>query len=330
MDLIWGRGVAATNAWVGSLHGAVISRDTLLFHDLIVARGLVFPRRFLVPMDRVRRWDNEGIFLDLPITAVLGLTTWVPEDAGPSQVAVTSRTRIALADGASLRIKGLRAAPQERLLSHLLAGRSGLFRSSRLFPAGRVTELGPGHITADGTRADLENLPAYRLDRDIEEELMETLFASEEIADTDLKGIAVRSVDGNVSLTGNVRSASAAMEADRLARSVDGGAGVDNQLITDWQIELTVGNLITQHAFSTHDSIVAHAQIGTVFLEGRVSSQEAKGAFVQAVQAVPGVQRVEDSLDVRPTADVSAADGGASNGLEELPQTTPDPEVSSG
>ena len=324
MDLIWGRGVAATDAWVGSLSGAVIARDTLRVTDLIVARGLVFPRRFAVPLDRVTRLDGEGIFLDIPITGVLGLTTWSPEDGDASKLAFTPRTRFPLADSARLRIKGLRTANQERLVSHLLVSKPGPFSPSRLLPVSLTTELGRGEITADTGAVDWENLTAYRLDGDIERSLMEALFDSANIAETDLKGITVRSGDGMVSLIGNVRSSSAAVEAERLALSVDGGTGVENQLVTDWQIELAVANLVTAQRIESPDSIVTHAQLGTVILEGRIPSQEAKVALIQAVQAVSGVRLVEDLLDVRPTAEVAGADSATPTDRESGTDATPE------
>ena len=302
MDLNWSRGVASTDAWAGSLDGAVMALDGHQITHLLVKRGLLFPKRFAVPFDRLARVDQEGLYLDLSILELLSSPIARETGDGSPEVELSRQTRLLLADGARARLTGLRLFQGKRAASHLLVRCGGSRRSTSLLPVSLVAEFGPTQMTAHVGSVDVDGLPTYRVDQDVANDLWESLYGSGEISLTDLNGIRVRVDDSIVSLEGNVRTASAGAEAERIARSVNGVAGVTNRLVSDWEIDLAVASYISRTAPQMSTAIAVHTQLGTVQLEGHPPSTDALDEIAQGIRSMPGVLDVQDLTEIRPPA----------------------------
>ena len=303
MDLIWRTGVAATDAWAGGLEGALVALDTMRVTHLVVKRGLLLSTRFVAPFESLASGDHQGLYLDIPISEVLGLPKLRGLHEDPSQVVLTPRTDILLADGSMLRLKGLRLSQGGPSLTHLMVGRSG--RVSFLLALDRVLELGTPQITVGIGHEELSNLPTYRLDQYIHEDLWEALYAAEDISDADLEGVRVQVVDGFATLEGNVRTSSAVAAAEGTAWAVSGVAGVNNRLINDWDIELAVASYISKQSPGLSGQIAVHTQLGRVILEGNLPPTSDKDKIIGGVSSIPGV------LSVEYLAGVGSADTGA-------------------
>ena len=306
MDLSWGKGVASTDGWAGRLDGAQVALESHRVTHLIVRRGLLLPGRFVVPLRNLVRWDREGLYLDISITEVLSLPRLRPLDDATTLVALTSHAPTIGADGLHLRLKGVRLSQGDHSITHLVLGRPGPGRESRLLSAERVAEMGPREITLSIGKADLDRLPIYLPDTDIEDMLWEALQASEEVWDVDVKGVRVRVDDGVVHLEGNVRTVAAVAESERLARSTNGVMDVVNGILSDWDLDLVVASKIAAIDPQHSDSVVVHTQLGTVIMEGHVPTVEAKDALVQGLRSIPGVRSVQDRVEVTPPAPVAA------------------------
>ena len=306
MDLIWRTGVAATDAWAGSLEGALVASDTMRVTHLVVKRGLLLSTRFVAPFERLARGDHQGLYLDIPIAEVLGLPKLRGLHEDPSQVALTPRTHILLADGSQLRLKGLRLSQGVPSLTRLVVGRAG--RVSFLLALDKVIELGISNITVGIGQGELSSLPTYRLDEGIDEDLWEALCAAEGISDTDLEGVRVQVVDGLATLEGNVRTSSAVAAAEGTAWAVNGVADVKNRLISDWDIELAVASYISRESPGLSGHIVVHIQLGRVTLEGNLPPKSDKNKIIDGVSSIPGVLSVEYMTGVGPLASIAVED----------------------
>ena len=299
MDLRWGQGVAAMDGWVGSLDGAGVSLDGNRVTHLVVRRGLIIRRRFVVPMVRLARWDQDGLYLDFPILELFSLPTSSETDDWPSTTALTGRTRVILADGSRLRLRGLRLSREKPALTHLLVSRTRPGQRSLLLAAAAIVNIGSSQVTVDLDEASVEALPICRPDRDIGSDLWEALYASQEMSLVDLKGMTVLVEDGIVRLEGNVRTSGAAAEAERTAWSVDGVADVNNLLFSDWDIDLAVASHISREAPGLAGGIAVHTHLGSVQLEGHVPTVEARNTTSRGIRSISGVRRVEDLMEVR-------------------------------
>ena len=295
MDLVWGTGVAATDGWAGSLAGAFVTPNDNRVTHLIVKRGLIFAKRMPVPVGHLQRWDGESLYLDLSILDVLRLPR-----AEPSAVALTARARVRLSDGARLRLAGVQTT--DGSVSRLVLGRAVPLFDDVLFPVESVANLDSSEIVAEAGSGDLKALTAYRQSRDIEDDYWETLYASEEVSDVDLRGMAAR-VDGSrMVLEGNVRTRVAAQEAERFARSVPGVAEVKNRIVSDWDIDLAAGAYISKENPRLAGFVAFHTQLGTVQAEGLAPSAHERDSLMEGIGALPGVRGVESSIGIAPEA----------------------------
>ena len=319
MDLNWGMPVASADTWVGILAEVVLAVDENRVTHITVRRGLVLSRRFIVPVRHLKRWDHEGLYLNVPVSEVLDLPK-LPLEGGTGPAAnLSPRTRIVLDDRTGLRLKGLRLERQDSSLTHLIVARPGLGRRSLLLPLDRIIELGSARIALDLETADLIGFPDYRLDRDIKGDVWEALYASEQMSQVDLKGIRVHVVDGLVALEGNVRTSSVARQAVAIAASVSGVAGTDDRLVSDWEIDLAVASYVSKQVPEYSAGIVVHTQLGTVILEGHLSSDQARDAIARGIRSIAGVRSVENLVDTPspPPAPAPAASSAPEDGPAE-------------
>ena len=319
MDLIWGAGVASTDAWIATLDGAIVSRDDNRVTDLVIKRGLIRPSRFAAPVERAERCDPDGIYLSLSTPDLSALLS-VGQTETDSSAAVTSRTRVLLEDGSRLRLRGLRTSREDCCLTDLIAGFAAPVRRRLLVPVDAVTLLGRDEIGVSIRGPELDGLPSYRLDRDIEDDLWEALYSSGELSRADLGGIRLRVEDGLVTLEGNVKASSVGTEIKAALSPVDGVAGVTNRLVSDWDVDLAVASYISGAVPKRSNGILVHTQLGTVRLDGHIAKEVDRDPIVQGVRSIAGVVAVEDLIDVRPTASptsgAAASDGETDPGEE--------------
>ena len=211
---------------------------------------------------------------------------------------LTPRTQVLCSDGKRLRLNGLRLSREDNSITHLISGkRTG--SGNILLAIDKVTGISTARISLSIGSGELGALPAYRRDRDIENDLWEVLYASDEIIDADLKGVQAHVVDSVVVLQGNVRDPIAAAETERLARTVKGVVGVKNELANGRDVGLAVATYVAKEARELLDGIFIHSQLGTITLSGYASSEEVKSELVHDIPSIAGVRGVEDGVQIR-------------------------------
>ena len=308
MELTWGKRVAATDAWAGALDGAVLEPDARLVTHLVVKRGLLFSRRYTVPMDAVDLCGPEALYLSLPITEVIILPRAGTPAAGGTEP-VGPRTDVLAADGAMLRLRGLRISEQIHSVTHLILRPRQRGLGELVAPAEAVAEIESSRITLGLSREDLAGLPAYRADPYINGDVWAALYATEDVSEVDVKGIRVDVADGVVNLEGNVRSPQAAQGIERIAGSVKGVAQIDNRLVTDREIDLAAASYIVAEAPQLAERVRVQSHLGTVTLTGYVPSKHLIEPLARGVRSLPGVLGLEDELEIRPPATVEEGPG---------------------
>jgi hyperosmotically inducible protein len=133
------------------------------------------------------------------------------------------------------------------------------------------------------------------------------------LTDDTAKGtqIDVETKDGIVQLNGFVDSTENKVAAGRVANSVAGVKGVDNnldvrttdrsasQVVDDATVTAKVKASLIEDSTTKATEINVDTHGGTVQLNGFVSSQEAKDRAAELAQAIEGVRKVENNLEVR-------------------------------
>jgi hypothetical protein len=116
--------------------------------------------------------------------------------------------------------------------------------------------------------------------------------------------IDVHVENGNVVLDGYVRTDTQRTLVSQLANSVRGVAGVRNNLLSDSDLEVTVGQVIELELGTYIVPMMPVVRVirGNVFLRGPVPSEGARTIIEDVALQIPGVLMVHNLLDVNPVA----------------------------
>jgi len=118
--------------------------------------------------------------------------------------------------------------------------------------------------------------------------------------------IAVRNINGDVTLTGTVPSYPQYLAAAAAARRVGGVTRVHNHLEVvlpdrDWRDDVklaTAANNALAGNVTVPDSVEAIAQDGNIILTGTVAYGTERAAAEAAVTGLPGVRNVRDDIEI--------------------------------
>jgi len=123
--------------------------------------------------------------------------------------------------------------------------------------------------------------------------------------------IAVRNLNGDVTLTGTVPSYPQYLEAATAARRVAGVTGLHNHLEVvlpdsayrdDVQLATAANNALAQNV-TVPDGIEATVEDGNVTLTGIVSYGTERAAAEAAIASLPGVRNISDDIGISYAAD---------------------------
>src|ERR1700758_3498785 len=118
--------------------------------------------------------------------------------------------------------------------------------------------------------------------------------------------IAVRNINGDVSLTGTVASYPQYLEAAAATRRVAGVTGVHNLLEVvlpesdyrdDVKLATAANNALAQNV-TVPDNVEATAEDGNITLTGTVSYVTERAAAAVAVAGLTGVRNLADDIDI--------------------------------
>nr|MBA3531027.1 BON domain-containing protein [Ardenticatenales bacterium] len=108
----------------------------------------------------------------------------------------------------------------------------------------------------------------------------------------------------DIVLSGYVRTDVMRSVAAQLAKGAGGGRAVRNNLLSDTELEIAVGQTI-ELALGTYIlpvMPVVRAMRGHIFLRGPVPSEGAKAIMEEVAQQVPGIVMIHNLLDVDTSA----------------------------
>ncbi|MDQ5854573.1 MAG: BON domain-containing protein [Chloroflexota bacterium] len=185
--------------------------------------------------------------------------------------------------------------------THIVVRHGWLSKRDIIVPLDWATEITPARIILDAEQWQLEQLPEYRPDHEIAEDVQQALYddpAFHEGADFFSIHVSVR--DGVVELRGNVRNSTRSREAELIARRVAGVLDVRNELIPDDALELQVERALKHDERLEGQDFTVQALLGLVRLAGRVRTDTQRELAAQIARHVMGVQAVNNALRVDP------------------------------
>ena len=175
-----------------------------------------------------------------------------------------------------------------------------------------VTGLETGLITIAVPEATLKELPPYRTDDALQQEVERILYDFTPLH-VDLKGIKARVLDGVLYLDGNISSS---LRGDIARDQVSGVAGlmeIKNNLVGDDTLAGGLAMALGRDPRTRDLPIGVYPRLGVVRLSGAVHNGQQKSAAGEIAKNFPGVTSVINDLVVDPHADLlhvmSSAEG---------------------
>ena len=138
-----------------------------------------------------------------------------------------------------------------------------------------------------------------RTDKDILDEIQEKLMA---FTDLDLSQITVSLADGIARLAGSVASILGKRAAHEIAENVRGILGVENEIMTDSEVEARVITALLSDPHTYLAIIEPKVENGVVTLTGVIDSDIGQASAIQIAAAQKGVAAVINKLKVETEA----------------------------
>ncbi len=302
MDLIWGTRIATTDRWIGKLQGVLAETSSLTLTHLIVKRGLLFPQRVAVDIEKIEQHGDEGIYLSISTEDFLGLLPQDPGYGDSSKLVLSLKARIEPQVGEPFMLSGVRTDNNSHAISHLIVRGRGWRSRERILPTEIIQGFSLEQISLKVTDHKVLSYPLRIPDKDIETDIWEKLYDRDMSIDADIDGVSVSVSSGAVNLDGNVRLPSTKGISSEVVATVPGVTDVKNRLMSDEDIEVVAASAIATAEVWRNHRITVHSSLGMVTVRGAVPSDEAKESTISIVRSIRNVREVKDELVVERTA----------------------------
>lgn len=177
--------------------------------------------------------------------------------------------------------------------------RKGVLRPRDIIvPVEWVARVSPERLVLRVGRAELERLPEYRTDGEIQEAVHEALWRDDglrlEVLEHEALITTVR--DGAVTVRGHTRSQVQRRRVEELIRQIPGVRDIENHTIADDDLEVAVAGALAQDKRTRGQLIRTRARLGYVNLLGDVPDADVRAAAEEVAGRVPGVRAVINAL----------------------------------
>lgn len=324
--------VYATDRALGELRRVVVHPGELRVDGLIVHADLVPPRDLAVPLaavvratdDEVRlKWSSEEAkergacderTFHIPartllrfahgeaVTCLHGGERGEERESGSSPRGlppVLVGLRVDALDGRAGRVREVLVNSETGRMTHLVARHGLLWKHDLLVPGEWVRSVTAEVVTLEATLADLERLPVYRPDEELEEAILEAWWEDD----------AIRAMSEQVFLQAKVRDGVALLEGyawcdlyqqrlEELTVAVPGVLAVRNEVISDEELRRQVMGALRQDPRTAPATARVHSYVGNISITGQAPDEAARAAITEVAAAVPGVRSVVNEVEV--------------------------------
>jgi len=289
---MWGQHVAAHDVWLGKLRGAMLVKETGVVTHLFVKRGLGRGRLYIIPMDGLKRWDEEAIYTKMTLEEALQQAVLKRLEGEQFIVALTPKTSVLTADGKRLKMRGIRISSTDHSMEWLVLSKR-VTRKRLLLPVDRVSEFSTGKVVLDLERSRVSGMPAYRRDVHVEADLRERLTKSSRVPQSELRGVTLKVEEGTVAFRGNVKSRHTVEALRYETRRVRGASSLLLDLSCDAEMELEIAASLAEHTRGNGGPLQVSSMLGEVKLMGHLPGEDVCAELDKAASSVAGVRSVE-------------------------------------
>ena len=303
LALSWGKRVLSEAGWSGKLRGAYLAPRSGQITHILVQRGL-FRRAEPQRLDRPKQ-ESDG-------TLVLQEQQRQGAAApGRGSIPFSPRTMARSADGASFPLHGLILDLEGRTIESILVGDRG---NARAVSRQHVQKLTSGSPSLSLALADLEALPVFGPDDEGQRNALAALASADPTGGGTFGAVRVRVVDGTAHLSGNVRLPVQKADAERAVGRARGVLEVWNAIVTDWDLSIAIAEALAREGATRQGLLSVRTSLGHVILNGHLTSLEYVVLSVAVARGVPGVQSVDQNIEVRPPPAQEPAPAGEMGG----------------
>ena len=192
-------------------------------------------------------------------------------------------------------------------VSYLVVRTAHLWGSHKLLPVELVSDVNPKGVWLSIYRSKFYELPDYKTDASIADEVESALWNDEVLRVTAYHEVDVRVKNGVVSLTGHIMGMMNQDRVESAVGNVKGILGVRIHLVADDKLLLKVAGALVQIERIEGKHVFAQVENGVVVLSGEVISADVRGSAEQYAADVPGVRGVINNI-AAPGIDPDAED----------------------
>ncbi len=293
----FGTRIRCTDGDDGYLTHVVCDPDTCRLTYIGVKLGRLFGKTVHLPYDTVVDATGDGVTLSITRA---DLATAGRPIAGGAILDNKSSVENASSNGSAGRGTLLLIAAHPRsgeiayIVAHNLRPDQGTLLREEY-----IETVATGAVTVNISASVLQNLPPYRSDGELQQEVESILYDITPMH-VDLKGITIRVLDGVLYMDGNISSSLRNEIAQDQVLGVAGLLEVKSNLVSDDQL---AGDLALAYGSDprTRDlPIGVYPRLGVVRLGGAVHTIQQKAAAEEIAGKFPGVRSVLNELVVNP------------------------------
>jgi osmotically-inducible protein OsmY len=304
----FGTRIICTDGDNGYLTHVVCDTDTCRLTHIGVKHGRLFGKIVQLPYDTVVDASGDGVSLSITRAELAA--------AGNST-----------GDGASLdnksTVKNIDSGGRGTLLLIAVHPRSGEIayivahnlrpNQGTLLREEYIETVATGAITINIAAVALQELPPYRSDSELQQEVESILYDITSMH-IDLKGMNIRVLDSVLYLDGNISSSLRSEIAEDQVLGVPGLLEIKNNLVSDDQLAGDLAMALGRDPRTRDLPIGVYPRLGAVRLGGAVHTPQQKAAAEEIARKFPGVRSVSNELMVNPNTDIirvmAPAEGG--------------------
>ncbi|MBE3559984.1 MAG: BON domain-containing protein [Ktedonobacteraceae bacterium] len=304
----FGRKIFCSDGEEGTLASVVFDADARRMTFIGVRLRRFFGRTVYLPFATIRRASGEGVYLKITCAELAGAGSIVP-----GGVLFDHKSSVQLADGSARGTLLITAVEPESgelayiVVRHLRPGQDTLLRREH------IKQLAPDQITVVISRAELEMLPPYRSDTELQQEVEKVLFDLTPLH-IDFRGMHARVLDSVLYLDGNVSSALRRDIVQDQALGVQGLLEIENRLVGDDELAGELALALARDPRTRDLPIGVYPRLGVVRLSGAVHNEQQKAVAEEIARSFTGVRSVVNDLVVDPKASMlhvlASAEGG--------------------
>jgi osmotically-inducible protein OsmY len=292
----FGSKISCTDGESGTLAYLGFERESHRLQLIGIRLGRFFSKTVFLPLSTVTQASGDGIVLNITSAELEAAERTVP--GGALLDSRSAVQRLQSSDAGMLKLVAIEPGSGE--LRYFVA--QDLRPGQAILLYGQyVKELQTNRVLVEISDADLQVLPAYRSDEELQREVESVVFDLTPLH-IDSRGMHMRVLDSVLYLDGNISSSLRGDMVRDQAQGVEGLLQIENRLVADDVLAGELALALSRDPRTQGLPIGVYPRLGAVRLSGTARSEEQRRAAVEIARAFPGVHSVTADLRIDSTA----------------------------